>query len=300
MYDPQRKRDTLAEFRIHCDLMTDEFTSEFCNLDPKRQSQVLRQLNGRIKRVDMTQLLWLRRSCAMPCVDMIYILIAILVGWTNKDNESTVGTAPLIASDFMYNTLTDRMSQESFYDKVIMTQLKQKTYQLVVDTYDAISACKIKSRVFGTHKVLFATLFPKHAVEHIDELRFLGFMISSLHSRGNSDEGFCRVLVFVRNPDAEETLAYGYSPEVSGNFPDIWPLVFSSIAHDDTTFVFDVFRPTCLDIRSDDVESAKNRIADRLRIALEAKQVSYFASNDVHSDEEASFVGSDEGTEESQ
>ncbi|ORM39601.1 uncharacterized protein BXIN_2914 [Babesia sp. Xinjiang] len=296
MYDPLRK-DAPAQLRIHCNLMMDEFTSEFCNLDPKRQPQVLRKINGRIKRVDRSQLLWIRRTCNMPCVDMVYILIAIFVGWLNKENESTVDTAPVIASDFMYNILTDRMSQESYYDKVIMTQLKQKTAQMILCAYDVIASSKIKSRMFGTHKVLFTTLYPKHNMEHVDELRFIGFMISSLHSRGNTAEGLCRVLLFIKNTGSNGILAYGYSPEVNASFPDIWALVFRSLAHDDQSFVFDVFRPTCLDIRSVDENTAKNRITERLRIALEAKQVSYLTDSEELSDEEeASFAGSEAGS----
>eukprot|EP00371_Babesia_bovis_P002392 XP_001611039.1 hypothetical protein [Babesia bovis T2Bo] len=285
--------------RIQCNLMMDEFTSEFCNLPPKRQPQVLRQINGRIKRLDRSQLLWIRRTCTMPCIDMLYILIAIFVGWYNKSNESTAETSPIIASDFMYNMLSDRMSQESFYDKVIMTQLTQKTSQMLLRTYDMIASSKIKSRKFGTQKVLFATLYPKHTVEHCDELRFIGYIISMLHSRGDASEAPCRVLIFVMNPDANGILAYGYSPEISGSYPDVWSLVFRSLAHDDSCFVFDILRPTFLSIRSMDASTAKNRITERLRIALEAKIISYFADNQEDTEEEASFAGSDEESEES-
>ncbi|KAK1935938.1 hypothetical protein X943_000504 [Babesia divergens] len=297
MYDPQRQKDTLAELRIHCNLMMDEFTSEFCNLDPKRQSEVLRQINSRIKKIDRSQLMWLRRTCVMPCVDMIYILLAISVGWINKEHGSTMDTAPVIASDFMYNILTDQMSQDSFYDKMIMTQLKHKTIQLMVGTYDMIGSSKIRSRMFASHKVFFTTLYPKHPVVHIDELRFIGYLISSIYSRGqggDGGEGLCRELLFIKNPDTDGILAYGYSPDVTGDFPDIWALVFSSISHEDSSFVFDVFRPNTLDIRSDDIESAKNRISERLRIALEAKQFSYFDDADSLTEEEASFSGTDD------
>ncbi|KAK1443272.1 hypothetical protein BgAZ_201480 [Babesia gibsoni] len=298
IYDPQRKKDTLAEFRIYCNLLMEEFTSEFCNIDPKRQSQVLRQLNGRLKKIERSQLLWLRRSCTMPSVDMIYILLAISVGWINKENISTIDSAAVMASDFMYNTLTDRMSQDSFYDKVIIPQLKNKALQLMVGTYDMVSSSQIKSRMFGSHKVLFTTLYPKHQVTHNDELCFIAYLVSNIYSRGDREGGLCHVLVFIKNSDANGILAYGYSPEVSGNFPDIWALVFSSISHDDPSFVYDIFRPTCLSIRSDDFASVKNKISERLRIALESKQFSYF--NDLESDteEEASFSATDEDEDE--
>lgn len=278
--------------------MMDEFTSEFCNMDPQRQSQVLRQLNGRIKKSDRSQLLWLRRTCAMPSVDMIYILLAISVGWLNKENVSTADTAPAVASDFMYNTLTDRMSQDSFYDKVIMPQLKLKTMQLISATYDMISSSQIKSRTFGLHKVLFTTLYPKHPVTHIDELRFISYLISNVYSRGEAADGLCQVLVFIKNPDTDVTLAYGYAPEVSGDFPDIWALVFSSISHNDPSFVFDVFRPTCLEILSGDLSSAKNKISERLRIAMESKNLSYFENRGSETEEEGSFYATDEEAEE--
>ncbi|GIX62577.1 uncharacterized protein BcabD6B2_20120 [Babesia caballi] len=292
MHDPMRKKDTLAQLRIRCNLLMEEFTSEFCNLDPKRQSQVLRQVNGHIKRIDRSQLLWLRRTSAMPCVDMIYILIAISVGWLNKENAPTADTAPIIASDFMYNTLSDRMSQESFYDKVIMTQLTLKASQLLRATYDMIAALSIKSRVFGVHKVLFTTLYPKHVVEHINELRLIGFLVSSVHARGNPADGLCRVLLFVRNPNVVGTAAFGYSPEVTAEFPDIWALVFRALANDDPSYVYDLFRPTCVEVRSDDLETAKRKIAKFLRIALEGNLVSYLAESD-----EDSFVGTDDDYE---
>ncbi|GFE54283.1 hypothetical protein BaOVIS_016870 [Babesia ovis] len=299
IYDPSRT-DILAELRIQCELLVDEFTSEFCNLNPKLQPHVLRKINGRIKRIERSQLVWLRRTCTMPCLDMMYILIAISVGWLNKENESTVDTAPAIASDFIYNILSDRISQESFYDRVIMTKLVQKTSQMLLKTYDMISSSKIKSRMFGAHKVLFTTLHPKHTVVHIDELRFVGFVISSLHSHGVAAEGLCRVLLFIQNVDSEGILAYGYSPEVTGNFPDIWALVFRSLAHDDTTYIFDALRPTCMDIQSLDVDTAKNKITERLRIALEAKQASYFDDSEDQTEEEVSFAGSDAESVESE
>ncbi|EKX72136.1 hypothetical protein BEWA_046000 [Theileria equi strain WA] len=250
----------------------------------KRQSLVLRLLKSRINLYkDKPQLCWLRRATTVPAIDVIYIMMAILAGWTTKDNTSTQAHSPIIASDFLYNTLVDRMFQESFYDRSILSQLKKKTVHFISKLYDLMSRALIGIKTSGSDSVIITTLYPQFNIRlvhvyfnllyrHSDHLRFLGFLLSSTQARATKKDSL-RCLIFIKNPGFDGFICYGYSPDVRVEFPDLWPLVFTSVSQDDPNYIYDVLNPNILHIRGNEVDSAKGIIVERLRIALEAKHV---------------------------
>ncbi|KAK2195687.1 hypothetical protein BdWA1_002280 [Babesia duncani] len=272
IYDPKRERDTFADLRIHCNLKTHEFSSEFVNLDPKRQSLVLKLLRNKIDIYkEKMQICWLRRTLSVPALDVLYILMATLAGWDTRDESHTSDRAPLIASDFLHATIADRMSQDSSYDRTILTQLKQRTNKYIGDIYNLITGTNTKSKTFGTHKVLSATLYPKQNLGR-DDCIFIGYMLSAIQARIHKTQ-HSRCMLLVKNPHQDRYFCFGYSPEVSAQFPDVWPLVFSSLAHDDDAFQLDALDPNKLEIKNADLYNARDKITQRLLIALQANYI---------------------------
>lgn len=81
-------------------------------------------------------------------------------------------------------------------------------------------------------------------------------------------------------------MCYGYSPEISNEFRDVWPLVFNSLAHENNNFVYDCFSPNVVHTKLRDEKTIKRQIIERLKIALSVGEAKYTDEDlDPQSDE---------------
>ncbi|BAM39130.1 conserved hypothetical protein [Theileria orientalis strain Shintoku] len=309
IYDPNIRDETLSEIRIHCNLKLDEYTSQFTNLPPSKQAEVLQSLK---KKLDVTknknQLLWIRRTITISSLDVMYIILSVQMRSfysTNVKNDNN----DLIVTDFLYKILIERVYEESGYDKGILIKLKNYTMDFIQYIY------KLAIDV-GYSELLVTTIYPTYSVTLSCHLSFISYLILSIYTKRKSEDKTDNktLLLFIKNPagtggDAEKTngtgrtngagsakdnaaknssvennnayVIFGYNSETSRNNGDVWPLVFKSVAHENRNFLLDCLNPNIVYTNLNDVTFIRNQIVNNLKIVLKIQYQTHEESNTI-------------------
>ncbi|UKJ88065.2 hypothetical protein MACJ_000508 [Theileria orientalis] len=309
IYDPNIRDETLSEIRIHCNLKLDEYTSQFTNLPPSKQAEVLQSLK---KKLDVTknknQLLWIRRTITISSLDVMYIILSVQMRSfysTNVKNDNN----DLIITDFLYKMLIERVYEESGYDKGILIKLKNYTIDFIQYIY------KLTIDV-GYSELLVTTIYPTYSVTLSCHLNFISYLILSIYTKRKSEDKTDNknLLLFIKNPTGtsggtEKTngtnrtnstssakdnasknssgdnnnayVIFGYNSETSRNNGDVWPLVFKSVAHENRNFLLDGLNPNILHTKLNDVTFIRNQIVNNLKIVLKIQYQTNEESNTI-------------------
>ncbi|UKK00476.2 hypothetical protein MACK_000549 [Theileria orientalis] len=309
IYDPNIKDETLSEIRIHCNLKLDEYTSQFTNLPPSKQAEVLQSLKKKLEVTkNKNQLLWIRRTITISSLDVMYIILSVQmrsfysINVKNDNND-------LIITDFLYKILIERVYEESGYDKGILIKLKNYTIDFIQYIY------KLTIDV-GYSELLVTTIYPTYSVTLACHLNFISYLILSIYTKRKSEDKIDNknLLLFIKNPTSTSTgtektngtsgtnstssskddsaknssadnnnayVIFGYNSETSRNNGDVWPLVFKSVAHENRNFLLDGLNPNILYTKLNDVTFIRNQIVNNLKIVLKIQYQTNEESNTI-------------------
>ncbi|SJK86317.1 conserved Plasmodium protein, unknown function [Babesia microti strain RI] len=253
--DSKKNPETIAEFRIQCSLRKEEFTSEFNALSSEKQKRVLSLIKRQISFYrEMPQLCWLRRVKHIPNLDVMYFLSTIL----NKEE-----TQSIIALDFLYNILQERLQQDSYYDRNVINTISKSAIAYINQSFDSISRAKLKFKTFLGQKLIIAEIRPNNPLSHINQLEMVASIISNIEAKGDEVKR-SRCLLIVEH---KEKYLFGFTPNVDSSFPDIWPGVFMQISQSDSSCSFNALLPNVLKYKGDVRDIKKSlftKLANRL------------------------------------
>ncbi|KAF5153416.1 hypothetical protein TpMuguga_01g02450 [Theileria parva strain Muguga] len=282
IYDPHITNDTLSDIRIFCNLKLNEYNSNFTNLSPLKQKNVLSLLKNKLNvKRNTGQLCWKRRILNITSIDILYILLFIL----NKENK-------IIIKDFLYNILIERINEDSHYDKNILYKLKNKTYEYIRSIYQLIINCKIKSVNTSYNTILTTTIYPNIILNQSYHLNFISYLIISIYNKNKEKSENNLLLLFInnknipkmnnknnvnasgeyrrnKNSDLDDSLlVFGYNHDLNNN---LWPMVFKSLSHQNQSFVQDYFNPNLLSTKLGDIEYIRKIIIENFKIIQQIK-----------------------------
>uniref|UniRef100_A0A3B0MIS7 Uncharacterized protein n=1 Tax=Theileria annulata TaxID=5874 RepID=A0A3B0MIS7_THEAN len=282
IYDPHITNETLSDIRIFCNLKLDEYNSNFTNLSPLKQKNVLSLLKNKLNvKKNTGQLCWKRRILNITSIDILYILLFIL----NKENK-------IIIKDFLYNILIERINEDSHYDKNILYKLKNKTYEYIRNIYQLTVNTSYNT-------ILTTTIYPNIILNQSYHLNFISYLIISIYNKNKEKSENNLLLLFINNKNVARTntknnnvssledrwnksndsddslLIFGYNHDLNNN---LWPMVFKSLSHQNSSFVQDYFNPNLLSTKLGDTEYIRKIIIENFKII---QQIKYNQEDDI-------------------
>ncbi|XP_954142.1 uncharacterized protein TA03005 [Theileria annulata] len=297
IYDPHITNETLSDIRIFCNLKLDEYNSNFTNLSPLKQKNVLSLLKNKLNvKKNTGQLCWKRRILNITSIDILYILLFIL----NKENK-------IIIKDFLYNILIERINEDSHYDKNILYKLKNKTYEYIRNIYQLTVNTSYNT-------ILTTTIYPNIILNQSYHLNFISYLIISIYNKNKEKSENNLLLLFINNKNVARTntknnnvssledrwnksnesddslLIFGYNHDLNNN---LWPMVFKSLSHQNSSFVQDYFNPNLLSTKLGDTEYIRKIIIENFKII---QQIKYNQEDDIS--QELESIQEDQSEEE--